>query len=102
MSGSPDECNDTFALFLTNIECHTTEDDISRLVCESLDIANMKNVKVRKLVPKGKTNDELVFVSFKVGLEAELKTIALKPSTWPRGIKYREFVSRNVTWKPPK
>lgn len=93
--------NNEFALFLTNIDCHTTEDHISRLVHSSLEINNSTKLKVHKLVPRGRTCNELDYVSFKVTLDAGLKTKALKPSTWPLGIKFREFESRNFTWKPP-
>lgn len=92
--------NVSFALFLTNIDCHATEDHISRLVCSSLEITNTTKVKVRKLLPRGRRCDELDYVSFKVTLDAELRTLAMKPSTWPLGVKFREFESRHFTWKP--
>lgn len=49
------------------------------------------DVKVDKLVPRGKDTSNLTFVSFKIGIAHELKEKAMTSSTWPLGIRFREF-----------
>lgn len=99
---SPEECVDqNFSLYLTNIDYHTTENDVSRLVCDCLGLdSNVSPLNVKKLVPRGRANEELDFVSFKIAMNLKFKTLAMKPSTWPTGIKYREFENRRVVWRP--
>lgn len=92
--------DNTFSLFLTNIECRTTENDVQRLVRSSLEIDYTSKVKVRKLIPRGLANDELDYVSFKITLDSNLKCIAMKPTTWPIGVKFREFENRRLVWRP--
>lgn len=92
--------SETFSLFLTNVDCRTTEEDVNHLVCECLDINDQNTVKIRKIVPKGRSIDELDFVSFKVKLDVELKALAMAPSTWPVGLRYREFEDRTDVWIP--
>lgn len=94
------DCNDTFSLFITNIECHTTERDIERLVCESLSLTDSRNVRVKKLISNKSANNVIDFVSFRVVIPNEFKSLAMQPSTWPKNVKYREFENRIVTWKP--
>lgn len=78
-----------FWLYLSGFDPKATEDNIRELVKSNLD--NGGTVDVRKLVPKGKNLDELTFVSFKVGINPELKDTALLPATWQKGITFREF-----------
>lgn len=93
--------NDEFSLYLTNIDRNATEDDISLMVSRSLDapISNCKDIV--KLVPKWKNINTVDYISFKIVLNTKLKPVALNTSSWPKGIKFREFVNRsNYTWKP--
>lgn len=89
-----------FSLFLTNIDFHTTENDIRVLASQSLGIVEPNRLRVRKLVPRWRSYEETDSISFKVILDTEFKAVAMDPSTWPRGVKYREFVERCNTWKP--
>ena len=50
-----------------------------------------KPVEVVKLVPKGKTLEELTFVSFKADVDMALKDLALSKSSWQKGIIFRSF-----------
>lgn len=92
--------DDTFALFLTNIDCCATEEDVNRLVCDCLDITDRKSVRIKKLVPKGRPTDMIDFISFKVVVDMKLKDLAMEPSTWPIGLRYREFENRTFVWIP--
>lgn len=78
-----------FWLYLSGFDPQATEDNIRDLVKSNL--GSNETVDVRKLVPKGKSLDELTFVSFKVGIAPVLKEAALSAATWQRGITFREF-----------
>lgn len=93
--------SDYFSLYLTNIDRCATENDISVMVSHSLNVPISCCTDVVKLVPRNKNTNTLDYVSFKVVLRVDLKPLALTASTWPKGMKYREFISRmNETWKP--
>lgn len=97
----PEAESDTFSLYLTNIDKSATENDISVLISRSLNVPLSCCTDVLKLVPKHKNMRLLDYVSFKVVLSRDLKPLALSATTWPKRIKYREFVNRmNETWSP--
>lgn len=79
-----------FWLYLSGFDPHATTQQIENLVKGNLNITDGV-VDVAKLVPKGRTLDELTFVSFKVGLDPQLKEIALSGSSWQKGIIFRQF-----------
>lgn len=89
-----------FSLFLTNIDVHVTEEELSNMVSKSLGVNKINEINVRKLVPKWKTEIR-DYVSFKVTLHDKYKYKALQANAWPTGIMYRQFFEepRN-TWKP--
>ncbi|XP_058817165.1 uncharacterized protein LOC131680471 [Topomyia yanbarensis] len=78
-----------FWLYLSGFDPKATEEDIRNLVQQNLNTS--ETVDVRKLVPKGKNLEELSFVSFKVGVGLQLKTVSLLKSSWQKGIIFREF-----------
>lgn len=86
---NPTAGEDKFWLYLSRIRPDTAIEVVSALAKDCLDIS--KDPEVVKLVPKGKDTTGLSFISFKIGLDPELKNIALDPSTWPEGILFREF-----------
>lgn len=90
---------DSFSLFLTNVECNTTNADIVKLVCECLSIVDNSKVRVRRLVSMHRER-EADYISFKVVLESKWKSLAMQPGTWPKNLKFREFVNRYDVWKP--
>lgn len=92
-----------FWLYLSRIARTVTEDDISELVKNCLQID--EDVEVRKLVRKDADLNQLAFISFKVGINKGLREIALDPSVWPKGIFFREFEhlsSARDFWGPIK
>lgn len=93
-------CSNTFSLFVTNVVCSATEEDVRQLVCECLDILDPNTIGVRKLVKMRQLNDTMDFISFKVVLDLKLKPLALQQTTWPIGLKYREFENRRTVWAP--
>lgn len=98
----PTTTNDScFALLLTNIDSTTSESNIATLVSRCLGASIADCYDVVKLVSKRTDCRLLDFISFKVTLKVRWKDLALRASTWPDGIVFREFEHRprNV-WKP--
>lgn len=87
--------NDRFWLFLTGIKNCVHERDILELATDAL---GTDDVFVKKLVPAWKDSLSMPFISFKIGINVRLKGKALLPSTWPSGLRFREF--RNNYWEP--
>lgn len=90
----------TFALFMTNIDSQVTEEEIGVMVCQCLAISSTECFAVTKLVPRGRPCSLLDYISFKVVISQHLKSRALSESTWPRGVRFREYENRQNTWKP--
>lgn len=89
-----------FWLYISRIARDVSADQVAALAKNRL---GTNDVKVVRLVAKGQDVNFLSFVSFKVGISANLKAKALASSTWPRGIVYREFrdnKSSDVAWRP--
>lgn len=85
---------DKFWLYLSGFDPQATELQIVKLVKSNLKTD--KTVDVVKLVPKGRTLEQLTFISFKIGVDLELKETALAASSWQRGITFREFDFRRT------
>ena len=68
-----------FWLYLSGFDPQATVQQVDKLVRSNLKTD--KAVQVVKLVPRGKTLDELTFVSFKAGIDMRLKDLALTKST---------------------
>lgn len=79
-----------FWLYLSRLNPLITDDDVQSVVSRCLSTTDP--IDVVRLVPKGKDTSNLTFVSFKVGLDPDLKDCALDPASWPSGLQFREFV----------
>ena len=97
---SSEQRNETFKLFLSNIDRGVTEADISVLV--SARVGTQTPFSVKKLVPAWQPLENVDYISFKVELDARDRKKALSSGTWPSGMRYREFRDRNrdVPWSP--
>lgn len=101
-ASSHEESRD-FSLYLTHIDKCATENDISQMVSRSLGAPLSSCNEVVKLVPKWKDINTLDYISFKVVLDRKWEPTAMTASTWPKGVKFREFVNQlNETWRPLK
>lgn len=93
-----------FSLLLTNIDVSVAECDIRGMVTQALGIDTLKPeyIDVTKLVPHWRSCNAVDYISFKVVLNNRWKNKAMNPSTWPKGVKFREFIKRqrNDAWKP--
>lgn len=92
---------DKFWLYLSGILPEVPESKVTELVQSKL---RSDDLKVVKLVPRGKDVGSLTFVSYKIGISPDLKSVALSTETWPRGIRFREFEDfgskKQFFWKP--
>lgn len=78
-----------FWLYLSGFDPQATVQQIEKLVKQNVNTD--EDIEVVKLVPKGKTLEQLTSVSFKVGIGLHLKDLALSGSTWQKGIIFRQF-----------
>lgn len=100
-SERPETTDDCFSLLLSNIDVYTTESDIEVMVRRCVGAPVGDPVCVMKLMPKRIHYSLLDYISFKVVLKRRWKDLAMCASTWPFGIKFREFVRRSDNpWKP--
>lgn len=89
-----------FWLYLSRISRDVTVDQVRALASHRL---GTDDVEVIRLVANGKDVSSMSFISFKIGLNADLKEKALSSSTWPKGIYFREFKDNRSAanfWKP--
>lgn len=89
-----------FWLYLSRIARDVSADQVSALAKKRLGTDDVQAVR---LVARGRDLSTLTFVSFKLGMNADLKTKALSTSTWPKGVAFREFSdnrSGGNFWKP--
>lgn len=92
---------ESFSLLLTNIDCGATEREVAEMVSDSLCASKEECRAITKLVPKWKNCADLDYISFKVVLNNKWRRTAMTATTWPRGVRFREFVNRrDETWKP--
>lgn len=84
-------------LFFTRLRNTVSENQMLRMVSTAI---GSKNVIVKKLVADWKDVSTMPYVSFKIGIEAEFRNIAMRRSTWPVGVCYREFYNEYDIWEP--
>lgn len=87
-------------IYLSRIARDVTPEQINELAKVRL---STEDVVVVRLVAMNKDVNSMSFISYKVGVSADLKAKALSSSTWPKGMLFREFVDnrRNENfWKP--
>lgn len=82
-----------FYLFLSRFSPHVTVEEITKLVQQNLNID--APIDVVKLVRRDTDVSRLAFVSFKVGIDIRFKEKAMQPSSWQKGIYFREFVNES-------
>ena len=81
-----------FWLYLSKLNPLISDSDVKMIVSRCLKTTEPGDVV--RLVPKGKDVSTMSFVSFKIGLDPELRNAALNPSSWPSGILFREFINQ--------
>ncbi|XP_053698864.1 uncharacterized protein LOC128745816 [Sabethes cyaneus] len=81
-----------FWIYLSRIAPFVTETEIATLVDTCMPGAQPI---VKKLIKKYADLKSYGFVSFKVGVDLNLKELSLNPSTWPTGVYFRAFEERS-------
>lgn len=91
-----------FRLYLSRIHPSVKTDEVINLAKECLQCEDP--LKVIPLVKKDVDLGSLNFISFKIELLEKYREKALDPSTWPRGILFREFENGNTKnyWEPSR
>lgn len=99
---------DLLWIYLSAFDPSTSDDDIATLTINCMNLESEVKPKVVRLVPKDKDPATLSFVTFKVGVNKDLKDVALAKETWPENVYFREFenYSKNrriirIAAKPP-
>lgn len=87
---------DKFWLYLSALNPRITDSDVQKIVSRCLNTPDP--VEVIRLVPKDKNTAGWSFVSYKIGLCTEMKAKALDPSSWPTGLRFREFIDQQKNW----
>lgn len=82
--------HDQESFYVTPFAPDQDEEEVRKHVCE---ISNVHSslVSVVKLVPRGKTSEDLSFVSFKVTVCNSVSNVVGDPWYWPEGITVRTF-----------
>lgn len=78
-----------FWLYLSRIQPDVSDEAVLNMVKSNMNLT--ENPDVIRLVPKGKDVSSLTFISFKIGLDPTMQSLALDPTTWPEGIMFRRF-----------
>ena len=91
----PTSTQGKFWLYITRISPNVNENMMSEMVKSCLDTSD---IVVQKVIPKNRiaSNLPITFISFKIGVDPNLRKRALESSTWPSGIQFREFVNVNL------
>lgn len=89
-----------FWLYVSRIARDVSADQLSAYAKKRL---GTDDIQVVRLVARNRDINTLTFISFKIGMNMDLKTKALLTSTWPRGVVFREFSdnrSGGNFWRP--
>lgn len=79
------------AIWIGRLHRDTTTEEISSYIKNELNITNVDQLEIRKLVKKDRDLSEYSFVSFRVACSAELFNILLDAKKWPSYCQIREF-----------
>lgn len=88
-----------FWVYLSRLHPSVNYEAVEKLARECLQCEAAKAVP---LVKQGTDVNSLNFISFKVGVDPKFRAVALDPSSWPKGILFREFEDsrRGNYWMP--
>lgn len=94
-----DEENKTFKLYISNIANDVTEEEVKQMISEAISVENIHAINCLK--PPWRDVSTMDFVSYKVVIDRKYRSEALNSSSWPKGIRCREFKDHAVTtWRP--
>lgn len=73
---------------VSRFDPETTADDIKKHVSEKV---NSSEVECYALIPKGRSSEDLRFITFKVGVLNSSREAVVEPSIWPNNVTVRPF-----------
>lgn len=82
--------NDMVSFYVTPFTPEQNENDLKQHVHEIANV-DSSQLKITKLVPRGKSLEDLSFVSFKVTVSKTVSEVVGDPWYWPEGITVRMF-----------
>lgn len=82
--------DDAVAFYVTPFTPDQKEDDVKQHIHEIVNV-DSSLVKVVKLVPRGKSLEDLSFISFKVTVSKAVSNVVGDPWYWPEGVTVRVF-----------
>ena len=86
-------------MYFTRIAKHVSVGAMREMVSNSLQSQDPPDVV--KLVPRWSSNENLHYISYKVGVKWKYKEKAIHESTWPAGLLFRKFIQRDPGyWEP--
>lgn len=89
----------SISLHVSNIANDISQTEVIDMVKDSIGASHISSIKL--LVPAWKDSSTLDFISFKVDVNVKYRKAALDPSSWPEGVRCREFKKRSTTaWRP--
>lgn len=88
-----------FWIYLSRLHPSVKSESVEKL---TMDCLNCDSAKAIPLIKKGTDVNSLNFISFKVGVDPKYRAIAVDPSSWPKGILFREFEDNRAQsyWMP--
>lgn len=88
-----------FWIYLSRLHPTVKSDVVEKLTRDGLKCESAKAIP---LVKQGTDVNSLNFISFKVGVDPKYRIAAMDPSSWPKGILFREFEDTQAKnyWMP--
>lgn len=86
-------------IYLSRLHPSVKSDIVEKITRDGL---HCESAKAIPLVKQGTDVKSLNFISFKVGIDPKYREAALNPSSWPKGILFREFEDSRASnyWLP--
>lgn len=78
-------------IYLSRLLTSTSEEEITNYIKSNADNVNGDLLECRKLIPRGKSLEELRFISFKISVANTDYDRLVNPDFWTKGVAVREF-----------
>lgn len=99
IDSSPTGNDSSVSLHVSNIANDISQTEVIDMIKDSIGATHISSIKL--LVPPWKDLSALDYISFKVDVNVKFRDAALDPSSWPEGVRCREFRSRLTNaWRP--
>lgn len=79
------------SVVITNIAKDITPNQIVNYLSDELHL-DKESIRVTPLVPAGKNLSDFSYMQYRVSVPAVMHSSVLTPSTWPIGVKVRDYI----------